>query len=101
MKKTPAQLFTLHSFLFTSGGFSSLAAVALIGLLLALFLGLVGTGVVKIPGSNGIPTSPIPISDPVEDDEACNDPFNADCEQFLENDPEDLMPAEIGKLLEE
>lgn len=82
-------------------GFSSLAAVAVIGLLLALFLGLVGTGLISIPGSNGIPVTPIPLSDPVEDDEACNDPFNADCEQFLENDPEDLTPDEIRKLLEE
>lgn len=81
-------------------GFSSLAVVAVMGLLMALFLGLVGTGVVKLPGSNGIPTSPIPISDPVEDDEACNDPFNAECED-LDNDPEDLTPAEIQKALEE
>lgn len=81
-------------------GFSSLATVAVMGLLMALFLGLVGTGVVKLPGSNGIPTSPIPISDPVEDDEACNDPFNAECED-LDNDPEDLTPAEIQKALEE
>lgn len=84
-----------------SSGFSSLAAVALMGLLMALFLGLVGTGVVKFPGSAGIPTSPIPFSDPVEDDTACNDEFNADCEKFLENDPEDLTPKQIQKGSEE
>lgn len=82
-------------------GFSSLAAVALLGLLMALFLGLVGTGVVRLPGNAGIPTSPIPISDPVEDDEACNDQFNADCEKFLENDPEDLTPEDIQRALQE
>ena len=68
---------------------------------MALFLGLVGTGVVKFPGSAGIPVSPIPVSDPVEDDAACNDPFNADCEKFLENDPEDLTPTQIKNALEE
>lgn len=87
--------------LYASKGFSSLAAVAVMGLLMALFLGLVGTGVVKLPGNNGIPISPIPLSDPVEDDQACNDEFNADCEKFLKNDPEDLTPAQIQKALEE
>ena len=81
-------------------GFSSLATVAILGLLMALFLGLVGTGAVKLPGNARIPTSPIPISDPVEDDTACNDPFNADCEKFLKNDPEDLTPAQIQQKLE-
>jgi hypothetical protein len=86
--------------LYNLKGFTSLAAVAIIGLVLALFLGLFGTGVIKIPGSNGIPVSPIPVSDPVEDDLACNDPYNADCDQ-LSNDPEDLTPEEIQKALEE
>lgn len=81
-------------------GFTSLAAVAVIGLVLALFLGLFGTGVIKIPGSNGIPVSPIPISDPIEDDQACNDPENAECDQ-LNNDPEDLTPEEIQKALQD
>lgn len=81
-------------------GFSSLAAVALIGLVLAVFLGLIGTGTIKIPGSKGLPVSPLPVSDPVEDDEACNDPYNADCEA-LQNDPEDLTPEQIQKALEE
>lgn len=83
-----------------SRGFSSLAAIAIIGLILAAVLGLVGTGVVKLPGDTGLPTSPIPLSDPVEDDEACNDPNNAECEDF-ENDPEDLTPTQIQKILEE
>lgn len=100
MKKL-AQLFTLHSSLFAPRGFSSLAFVTVFGLVLALFLALVGTGAVKIPGSNGIPVSPIPFSDPVEDDQACNDPYNADCEEFLTNDPEDLTPAQIKRALEE
>lgn len=85
---------------FNLKGFTSLAAVAIIGLVLALFLGLFGTGVIKIPGSNGIPVSPIPVSDPVEDDQACNDPENAECDQ-LGNDPEDLTPEEIQKALQE
>lgn len=79
-------------------GFSSLAAVALIGLVLAVFLGLIGTGTIKIPGSRGIPVTPIPNFDPVEDDEACNDPYNADCEAL--NDPEDLTPEQIQRALE-
>lgn len=82
-------------------GFSSLAAVASLGLILALFLGLVGTGTIKLPGKGGIPTSPIPnLSDPVEDDQACNDPKNADCEHFIYKDPEDLTPAQIQQELE-
>src|SRR3989344_3305876 len=94
-----AQPITHNPSPITSFGFSSLAAVALLGLLMALFLGLVGTGVVKLPGNTGIPTSPIPLSDPVEDDEACNDEFNADCEKYLENDPEDLTPTQIQRAL--
>lgn len=85
-----------------SRGFSSLAVVAVLGLLMAIFLALVGTGMVKLPGNAGIPTSPIPIiSDPVEDDEACNDPNNADCEELFENDPEDMTPEQIKAALEE
>lgn len=99
--KQPVQSITQSSPPMDSKGMSSLAAVALLGLLMALFLGLVGTGVVKFPGSAGIPTSPLPISDPVEDDEACNDPFNADCEQFLENNPEDLTARQIQEGSEE
>ena len=80
-------------------GFSSLAFVTVFGLFLAITLASIGTGAIKIPGSNGIPISPITVSDPVEDDEACNDPYNADCERF--NDPEDLTPQQIQKALEE
>lgn len=101
MKKIPAQkLYPLRFTLSPSNGFSSLAAVAVLGLVLAVFLALVGTGTIKIPGSRGIPVSPIPVFDPVEDDEACNDPYNADCES-LQNDPEDLTPEQIQKALEE
>ena len=81
-------------------GFSSLATVAVLGLALALFLGLVGTGALKIPGSHGLPISPLQVSEPVEDDTACNDPYNADCEKNLDNDPEDLTPAQIQHELE-
>jgi hypothetical protein len=86
--------------LYNLKGFSSLAVVAIIGLVLAVFLALFGTGVISIPGSSGIPVSPIPVSDPVEDDEACNNPENAECESF-DNDPEDLTPEEIQKALQE
>lgn len=79
-------------------GFSSLAFVTVLGLFLAVVLALIGTGAIKIPGSKGIPVSPIPVSDPVEDDEACNDPYNADCERL--NDPEDLTPEQIQRALE-
>lgn len=93
MRKIPAQLFT-------SNGFSSLAAVAVIGLVLAVVLGLLGTGTIKIPGNRGIPVTPIPIFDPAEDDQACNDPYNADCESQL-RDPENLTPQQIQRALEE
>ena len=83
---------------FNISGFSSLAAVALIGLILAVVLALVGTGTLKIPGSKGIPVSPLPVSEPIQDDTACNDPYNADCEVL--NNPEDLTPAQIQKALE-
>lgn len=76
-------------------GFSSLAFIAVLGLFLALTLGLIGTGVIKLPGNKGIPVSPIPVSDPVEDDRACNDPFNADCERVMQNDPENLTQTQI------
>lgn len=82
-------------------GFSALAVLTVIGLFLAIVLALVGTGTIKLPGNNQLAVSPIPISDPVEDDEACNDPYNADCESELTNDPEDLTPAQIQKALEE
>lgn len=81
-------------------GFSSLAFLTLLGLVLAVTLALVGTGTIKLPGNKGLAVTPIPISDPVEDDQACNDPYNADCEKFLENDPEDLTPAQIQRALE-
>lgn len=99
MKKPAQKLFSnLYSLISNQRGFSSLATVAILGLLLALFLGLVGTGAVKLPGSAGIPVSPLPVSDPIEDDEACNDEFNADCEKYLANDPENLTPEEIKTL---
>lgn len=82
----------------TQPGFSSLAAVAVIGLVLAVVLALLGTGTLKIPGSRGLPVSPIPVSEPIEDDTACNDPYNADCEAL--HNPEDLTPAQIQKALE-
>lgn len=81
-------------------GFSALAVLTLLGLVLATVLALVGTGVIKLPGDTKLAVSPIPISDPIEDDEACNDPYNADCE-ILDNDPEDLTPEQIQRALEE
>ncbi|MBI2593222.1 hypothetical protein HYW44_01090 [Candidatus Daviesbacteria bacterium] len=86
--------------IFSQGGFSSLAFVTVLGLVLAAVLALVGTGTIKLPGNSKIPISPIPVSDPVEDDEACNDPYNADCENEMGN-PEDLTPEEIQKALKE
>lgn len=83
-----------------TGGFSSLAFVTVLGLVLAAALGLVGTGVIKLPGNAKIPVSPIPLSDPVEDDTACNDPYNADCENVTD-DPEDLTPEEIQKAIKD
>ncbi len=81
-------------------GFSSLAFLTVLGLFLAVFLALVGTGAVKLPGNSQIPVSPLQVSNPVEDDTACNDPYNADCEKNLNNDPEDLTPAQIQSQLE-
>lgn len=81
-------------------GITALVFVTVFGLFLATTLTAIGTGLIKLPGDASIPVSPIPISDPVEDDEACNDPYNADCEE-LDNNPEDLSPAQIRKLLEE
>jgi hypothetical protein len=85
----------------TSRGFSSLTFLTVLGLFLAIALALIGTGMIKLPGNTQLAVSPIPISDPIEDDEACNDPKNADCEHFIYNDPEDLTPAQIQKALEE
>lgn len=96
--KRSAPLTTHHP---SHKGFSAIAVLTIIGLLLAVTLALVGTGAIKLPGNTKLAVSPIPISDPVEDDEACNDPYNADCESELENDPEDLTPAQIQKALEE
>lgn len=97
-KKAESRKLTTESL---QTGFTALAFVTVLGLFLAVTLALIGTGVIKLPGNAGIPTSPIPISSPVEDDEACNDPYNADCEDELYNDPEDLTPAQIQALLEE
>ena len=80
-------------------GFSALAVLTVLGLILATTLALVGTGIIKLPGNTKLAVSPIPVSDPVEDDEACNDPYNADCES-TNHDPEDLTPAEIQRALE-
>ena len=85
----------------TQKGITALAVLTVLGLFLAVSLALVGTGTLKLPWDAQIPISPIPISDPVEDDEACNDPYNADCEEELENDPEDLTSDQIQKALEE
>lgn len=93
MKKILAQLRTTR-------GFSSLAFLVVIGLVLAITLALFGTGSIKLPGNTNLAVSPLQISDPVEDDEACSDEFNADCEQ-LNNDPENLTSEEIKKLLED
>ncbi len=82
-------------------GFTAIAFLTVLGLVLAISLALVGTGAVKLPWGAQIPVSPIPVSDPVEDDAACNDPSNADCEPFIYNDPEDLTPEQIQKALEE
>ena len=102
MKNQPAQkifFIPLSSFV-NQKGISALAVLTILGLFLAVALALVGTGTIKLPGNAGIPVSPIPISDPIEDDEACNDPKNADCEQFIDNDPEDLTPKQIQQELE-
>ena len=101
MKKSAQKLYPLPFTLYPSKGFSALAVLTVLGLLLAVSLALVGTGTIKLPGNANLAVSPIPISDPVEDDEACNDPYNADCEDELDNDPEDLTPAQIQKALEE
>ncbi len=98
MIKKSARLITHHSSLITFRGFSALAVLTMIGLILATTLALIGTGVIKI-GDGKIPVSPIPVSDPVEDDTACNDPYNADCET-INSDPEDLTPEEIQRALE-
>ncbi len=95
MKKIPAQLSPNQT------GFSALAVLTILGLFLAITLALVGTGTIKLPGNTQLAVSPIPISDPVEDDESCNDPYNAECDPELNNDPEDLTPAQIQKALEE
>lgn len=103
--KNPVQAKSSHNSLLltlnSARGFTALAFVTVLGLFLAVTLALIGTGAIKLPGNAGIPTSPIPMSDPIEDDEACNDPYNADCEDELYNDPEDLTPAQIQALLEE
>ncbi len=101
MKKLTAQPITHNPSLITSRGFSAIAVLTIIGLLLAVILALVGTGTIKLPGNTQLAVSPIPISDPVEDDETCNDPYNAECDPELNNDPEDLTPAQIQKALEE
>lgn len=81
-------------------GISALAVLTIIGLFMAVSLALIGTGTIKLPGNAGIPVSPIPISDPIEDDESCSNPDNADCEHFIYNDPEDLTPEQIQQELE-
>lgn len=99
MIKKSARLLTLNSSLFSARGFSALAVLTVLGLIIATTLALVGTGVIKLPGNAKLAVSPIPISDPVENDEACNDPYNADCEN-INHDPEDLTPEEIQRALE-
>lgn len=84
----------------SSKGFSALVFLVVFGLFIAVVLGLVSTGTVKLPGNTELAVTPIPVSDPVEDDESCSKPDNAECEA-LDNDPEDLTPAQIQKLLEE
>jgi len=103
MKKPALQKFQILNLKFKigSGGFTALAFLTLFGFFLAVALALIGTGTVKLPWDAKIPVSPIPVSDPVEDDAACNDPKNADCEPFIYNDPEDLTPEEIQRALEE
>ena len=100
MMKKIFRLFTLNSSLFTNRGFSALAVLTILGFFLALSLALIGTGIIKLPNNTKLAVSPIPVSDPVEDDQACNDPYNADCETINRN-PEDLTPAEIQKALEQ
>lgn len=102
MKHTAKTLYPVPCTLYPQQGFTALAFVTILGLFLAITLALVGTGAIQLPGNAGIPTSPIPFSDPVEDDEACNDPYNADCEdQLYGEDPENLTPQQIQALLEE
>ncbi len=102
MKKPAPQLYAIRYTLYAfQKGFSALAFLTILGLFLAVTLALVGTGTIKLPGGAKLAVSPIPISDPVEDDETCNDPYNAECDPDLENDPEDLTPAQIQRALEE
>ncbi len=82
-------------------GITALAILTILGLFLAVSLALVGTGTIKLPGGANLAVSPIPISDPVEDDETCQDESNAECDFELDNDPEDLTPAQIEQLLQE
>lgn len=99
--KITAPILNLKSSVFIQNGFTSLTFVAALGLFLAIFLALIGTGAIKLPGNAGIPVSPIPVANPVEDDQSCNDPSNADCENDLLNDPENLTPEQIQKALQE
>ena len=104
MKKITVQnKFQISNFKFQiePNGFTSLAFITVLGLFLAIILALVGTGTIKLPGGANLAVSPIPISDPVEDDQDCSDPTNAECEPDLVNDPEDLTPAQIQRTLEE
>lgn len=99
MKISPA-LNNLTIMQFNNRGFSALAFLTVFGMFLAIFLALVGTGAVKLPGNAQIPVSPLQVSDPIEDDTDCNDPNNAECELDIKNDPENLTPAQIQKELE-
>jgi len=102
-EKLNSKQFRISDFVLRASeqGFTALAFLTVLGLFLAVTLALVGTGTIKLPGGANLAVSPIPISDPVEDDETCNDPYNAECDPDLENDPEDLTPAQIQKALEE
>ena len=99
MNKTAQSRFQIPNSKFQKG-ITALAVLTILGFFLAVSLALVGTGTIKLPGGANLAVSPIPVSDPVEDDEACNNPNNAECELDLENDPEDLTPAEIQRALE-
>ena len=82
-------------------GITALAFLAVFGLFIAIALALFGTGTIKLPGDSNLVVTPIPVSDPIEDDETCQDESNAECDFELDNDPEDLTPAQIEQLLQE
>lgn len=84
-------------------GFSMVILVAVLGLVLAGLMAYIGSYYFNQQSLNPLTVNKPSqtASLPVEDPEACNDAYNADCQISTENDLEDLTPAEIKKLLQE